>query len=559
MQYYFINRKLQSKFSDANDYVYLSAVYPEKFNGCDKIVPVKYDSHGSIEKIYEVKDVDGVLETSIIPIEYHSSFASGVAEDIKDIIEKHADFFKVFLTDFDKIVVDSSSVFSERVFTVENFTSDFSYSLNDFLVAFMDNYSVSEEYRDSLVMKILSTLEANESVSIVPNYRFYLNLGDDDERARFSCLGNLFLLEREYECLKKLLTTDSIDEAREYYIKRNCIKIINSILESSDYVPEFMSKHINLLNVAMKDFFSDSAEKMLFLRGSSYVPQRIERNSTLNLVRAILKDFDPTGKFNEVFEEGLTKKEILLLYPEEASVDRRKEISDDNSLKSRARVSIPVTGTVLDTISLVSQFMYYYVVSTKVGRKENESYIDDIVSTYYGVRTCDWLIKSGFSADEILSRWKLRKVNVVVNNYCNDTFQLMDLLYRKDKYGKISSDNIKDLGTTLPYAFVSCNEEYAISCAELLLQAPRLQCDTQLVSYSVGSYLADKFRGDDMDQKMLCVINGFADKNVMVDDMMDVITEDITDGVGEVLKDEKIQFVKSGVPLVNMSSLAINS
>ena len=95
MQSYFINKKL-NMFPSANDYVYLSTVFPEKYKNSDKIVPIRYDSDGSIEKIFEEKDITGVVETKINPIEYHSSYGAGIAEEIEKLILKKPKFFSVF-------------------------------------------------------------------------------------------------------------------------------------------------------------------------------------------------------------------------------------------------------------------------------------------------------------------------------------------------------------------------------------------------------------------------------------------------------------------------------
>lgn len=543
LQYYFINRKLQSKFPDANDYVYLSSVFPEKFVGSDKIIPVKYDSHGLIEKIFEEKDCDGLLQTDIIPVEYHSSYAAGIADLIKEIIESNTEFFKVFLGSFERIVVDSTDDFGENIFGVDNFVDDFSYTLEDFLNEILDNYAVSEEYRELLVSKISSVLRDNES-KVNINYRFYLNLCGD-EQVDFSCLMNLFLMEHEYECLKTLLFSGNTTIARDVYIEKNCFRIINSFLESPDYVPSFLVKHIDILNEAMK---RNSVEVLGITSRGNYENLKIDRSSTLRLVRAILKEFDSSGEFNRLFDDGLSKNEIMLWSLNEVDNEEKKLKSTClcKEKKNQVCVSITMTETILDTVSLVYEFMRYYTSRMKRSIKADEDYLSEVIPIYYGTKACDWLVKYGVAANGLVGKLIFRKFN---SNDYSETVKLFNLLYRKNKFGEITSENIKDS---------TCSSEddkkYAVECAETLLKAPRLHCDAEVISLALGTYLAEEARSSEMDQKMMFVATNFSDNKVSVDDMMRVITE----GSSRALRDEQknvIQYVKIKTTPVNETFL----
>ena len=514
MQSYFINKKL-NMFPSANDYVYLSTVFPEKYKNSDKIVPVRYDSDGSIEKIFEEKDVTGVVETKIIPIEYHSSYGAGIAEEIEKLILKNPKFFSVFLSRFEKIVIDSNGSLENNVFVVDNFTRDFSYTINDFMDCVLSNYCVDDEYRDLLVPKIINSFsEEDKNASI--NYYFYLN-SHGDEYVDFSCLVDLFLIERDYESLKLLFDTGNIMEVRDKYIKKNCFRIINSILNSPNYVPSFLIKYIDLL----KDAYINTNNSSLLVPFSDkgFSLHRIEKNSTFNLVRFLLSKFDSTGKFNEVFDQGILKRDILLWYKDEEEF--LKKTFGEFPVKRENFVGFEVSGTIGDTVKLVREFMRYYVCRN--GIRDEERYLLDVLPSYYEEKTKVWLKNNGFSSSEVMDSTK--------DAISNDVLVMLDLVQKKKNDGQISDDNLE--------------VDQAVSCAKLLIKSPVLKCDKESISKAFGKYLASNYMNDDMDQRMLVVAESLSNKENKVDDMIGVIASGVKTSKSNI---STIQYVKIKIP-----------
>lgn len=504
-------------FPDANDYVYLSAVFPEKYKNSDKIVPVKYDKHGSIEKIFEERDFSGCLETEFIPIEYHSSYAAGIAELVKSFISDNLDFFKIFLSGYEKIVVDSMWKLTDEVFVVDNFTSDFSYTIDNFLDVLLQNYCVDLETRKTMIPKILKSI-TTEKTDISINYNFYLN-SHSDEQVDFSCLVDLFLNDGNYGCLKTLLTTGDVEQARNKYIEENYFRIINDILNSPNYVPRFLIKYIDLL---------EDAFKTTHLNFDENLPDDLsnfEINSTLNLVRILLREFDSSGKFIESFSKGLNKGEIILWHKNEKE-SLEKKYGNFNT-KGINFVSIEMTGTILDTIKLVREFMRYYISTSEF--KESQIYISDILPSYYEAKAKKWLQEVGLWNDTMLFQSENEDL-------ITDTLLLFDLIHKKKDDGEISEKNIH------------C-KEFGITCAKLLLASPVLKCDGKTISMVIGKYITDKFMSDDMDQRMLVVANSFGNKDSKVDDIMNIIVSGIN-SLKEKENTSVIQYVKINVPPV---------
>ena len=512
LQYYFINRKIQNLFPEANDYVYLSSVFPEKYKNSDKIVPVKYDKHGSLEKIFEERDFSGCLETEIIPIEYHSSYAAGIAELVKTFILDNLDFFKIFLSGYEKIVVDSNWKLSDDVFVVDNFTSDFSYTIENFLDVLLENYCVDLETRKVMIPKILKSLKNAKKSSNI-NYNFYLNSHSDDQ-VDFSCLVDLFLMDENYECLKTLLTTGNVTQARNKYVEENYFRIINDILNSSNYVPNFLVKYIDLLESAFKTTRLNGREILL-----TGLP-KFKKNSTLNLVKALLKEFDPSGKFVDVFSTGLSKGEIILW-----NKDEKETLEKTVDTKGVNFVSVEMTGTILDTVKLVREFMRYYISTS--ASKDSQIYLSEILPSYYETKTKRWLKEVGLFDDKMF--FQNENDDLITN-----TLTLFDLIHKKKDDGEISEDNIQ------------C-KEFGITCAKLLLASPVLKCDGRTISAVIGKYITDNFMSDDMDQRMLIVANSFSNKETTVDDMMDILVDGMKETKGKE-NTSVIQYVKIKVP-----------
>ena len=171
--------RLSKLFPNAVDFALLSQVFPDVFLNSKKMIALKLEPTTECIELLEEKDVSGITETEIIPIEYHSSYTYGLSIKIKELLEEKPDFFKVFFQKYEKIVLDATAEEDDSALIIRDYGSEerivLGYDLYYFIKCAFKSFNVDEEkiqYLSSFVfIKRSPLIESNTS-----SFKFLSNI-----------------------------------------------------------------------------------------------------------------------------------------------------------------------------------------------------------------------------------------------------------------------------------------------------------------------------------------------------------------------------------------------
>ena len=521
--------RLSKLFPNAVDFALLSQLFPDVFLNSKKMIALKLDPTTECMELLEEKDVSGITETEIIPIEYHSSYTYGLSIKIKELLEEKPDFFKVFFQKYEKIVLDATAEEDDSALIIRDYGSEerlaFGYDLYYFIKCAFKSLNVDEEK-----IPYLSSFVFSDRLSKISYYNFRDAKSNDD-------LVYLLLLRKDWDNLYKFyLGEKSFEEIKVEYAPSAYLEGLNEFYDYYAKIYPFFKKHIDIIYLAVSNqigrektvperiYESRVIDKLHEVKNTDY-----DVNDVIKLTKFILSKIDSTEQLSSAFETALGKQDIKMIQDNQTTF--HSDAYCTRSLEG-AKINIHMNNIIYDTITLVHEFIHYYTTNKCL------IYSSEIASVYFGKKAADILIEIGYPEEEVNANFGYRRYNDNSNNNVSGLATDIKLLYRKEKDGELTAENIRTQeemnqekevnafwdGFFQELAMLAGKEknveelakdtdesniEYARKILESRLNPSSIRLTTnyiELVSYTMGTYVTQN-SCDELDQIMLNFIN----------------------------------------------------
>ncbi len=537
-------KNLKRKYPAATAFKRLSELYPNYTFDKDLVVALKKDYLGTKIHIFEEKDIAGTIDTSIIPIEYHSSYASAVAQVMRECIGQNEDFFRAFFKDYNRIVVDSTYHSDNGDLVIRNYAVDIpieGYSINNFIEAILSEYNIDLQRNSELVGVLAKTQQdTDESVYAKPPYSYIFTQGN----IPFETLANYYAVNGKYADLKYLLENKNDPLAiNRHIILNDSIGFLNAAI---DNMPEVISKNIDMLKPAVDETALAVKNGTSFENDFSSVS--CDKETTISLVKKMLTDLDPSGKFRASFEQAL-KDGLLLSYEKVNSGDEDFVAYKENAEGKLETVNISKnffsdyinltsTDTLTDVVDLMDGFIHYYMANHHKNAIDDYKYVSEIIPAYYEARTCNWLAENGFDAVEVSRILNTRRADCLGTSKLDNTPLIIDLVAKKERDGELSIENIlteqqvlshvnlrKARGIMTPDVEI-IKKGYATNCAKMIAKTRSL--NTEMIGYSLGYQLGRSNDLEEMDRRMTWVIDNCSNREYNATDLVNALRNGVS-------------------------------
>ena len=538
--------RLQKKFSNLDNITYLKDLV-HGVDCCSPEKPIAYQWDHNLIKVFEEHDISGTIPTDIIPITYHSSYANAIALQLKKTLENHSDFFRVFLEDYNEIIIDKNQESCEGILVFRNYLrcvpGGFGLPLEDTIKGILsDKYTLNDDEYSSLTIHF-----SLKKVKKDFDYSSLLQIPD------FGYLFSLLLDSNQYQELRLLLNQqESVDTYLEEFKKRHVFDIMNQ--EVDIFYHHFGITDFELINDALE--YARNNIKLYERDLSGF--QQVSRDLMIDLTLKFLDTIDDTHALSKEFQETLNEKKTVLWYPwEKEQVEKfykqqnydYKNINESYYSPYYDRINIPLTGTVQDVIGTVHEFMHRHSLHKSSTRKSG--LLKEIICIYFETKAAYWLVEQGYKEEECFEGLTHRQAIDPWNNIGSGTTLVFDLVKRKQQYGTLTVDNFADeesLGLHLLMYWmlnhpgerlnpeqkgcILSNEEFtaainekAMNNVNVLLNANPVKV-TNYLSYTLGTYLADKSISSDMDARMMFVADNLSNPEYSDIDLFKHIQEE---------------------------------
>ena len=550
--------KLKRKYPGCDGFITLGCLFPMIEDLDEDETLIAYKNVGCGKKIYEDKNCFGYVDSSVIPIEYHSSYSYAVSLLLSKYIDDNRDFFEEFLKDYEVIIVDRECKNKDGTLVIRDYNH--LYKFEDFVREILKNYSLSDEDFE-IIFNNLSCVDDDFSYTevlkmqyfeefleyFVKNKKFY------ELRLLFDNCDDMKSFKNKYKSSKSFdILNELIDRLSDEFIINNFLVIEEAFSGAK--------RNVDFSTIASKD-----------IRSGAYV----DRYTVIKLALNILNSLDPSGKFSRSFENAVRdwkvvmweplERERICKYYEELGYDPSNGIeSCFFQILSRddGFINLPLTNTIEDVISLIHEFVHYYSL---IGVKEYEhhaDYLSELVCIYFETRACDWLIEHGYPEDEVFKLLNYRNANDGFNNTVAGVESLISLRSKKNSFGEIDFSNVLDedelehkvvwnefmwnltnndkLYSTLED---DIKNNYVLQCIDSLLNMFYKDERALLISYTLGTYYATRYRSDDMDSRMMFVANNLTNPNYDSIELMRVLQDGVPSIIGGT-KNKCLEYVK---------------
>lgn len=519
-------RNLKKKYPEATSFIKLSELYPDYSFDIDYLIPFKEDILGTKMKVFEEKEFTKTLETSVLPIEYHSYYALGVAKSIESFISDN-NYLKTILSSFDRIILGDNKDKVPGCLVISNYTEDVDidgYNKRNFVEGILKHYGIDYKENALLVDKIMGE---NTTTNDRPDYTRALT-----DELSFDGLANYYIANKRYDDLKFLIENNKNPrKINRRVIQNEPIEFLNDALDS---IPSVISDNIDILKPAVDDV-------VYTIKKTPATTSEVscDKTTTVGLVKEMLLDLDPSGNFTNSFNEAL-KNGALLTYEDGDYVAYRESDSYELDVVPVDEiqgqyfsdfVNYTQTNTLIDVVDLMDGFIRYYMANIDSDKVKDFDYISEAIPAYFEYRTCYWLAENGFDEREIKKIFNTRCADCLGTTKVDSTPLVIDLAFKKEREGEITADNI-----LYPQQLVShvnfrkakglpdiSDEQvklnYANNCVEMVRKA-KGELDTSLIGCSLGYRLGSEGNFKDMDQRIIWAIDNCTNTQLTANDIV---------------------------------------
>lgn len=518
-----------------------------------------------------------IVESKILPITFKNNDDKIIANYIADEINKNSELYKVLLEDYNAIYIGNLDENNDKTlrinhnFDKNSFKSEKKHKgcLKDSAISFLDN-ALDEKYNSRFSDFFVSELKEN----IKGNYMFvpiggvtqadelYYNITQYSENDKLY-LRNLSCL-KDIDGLELLIKSKDTQDFLTKYNEKNAIKLLNWAYEfyADHSYGDFFSKNISLIEEAVQNTRYDSINEIndiLYekkeVSQDNTIPEldnenniSMDKTEIIKLSKKILESFDTSGKLGECFEKKILEEKILLFNQDEKNqvantLGNLLETKDNlDDLVNRAyysatldRCVVPITNRVSDIPIVIHEFIHQYY-SNNV--KDENPYSSEIPSIFFEMESMFFLEKNGYSqATGVMQEQFIhRKKNDSFNNF----FMLKELVHmcKVKKDGEITLENIlsNDYEDIVKQKIknnksITRNEvdDAKKKIAQLNIKLLNLLQKNKdmirnLTSYTVGTFLAEKYNGSNIVRKRM--IELITNSEYSIQDLLNEINED---------------------------------
>ena len=521
-------RNLKKKYPEATSFIKLSELYPDYSFDIDCLIPFKEDILGNKMKVFEEREFTKTIDTSILPIEYHSSYALGVSKSIEEFMTDNNPFFKTFLRGFDRIILGNNSDKLPGCLVISNYTEDVDingYSKRNFIEGILKHYGI--DYKENAWLVDIISGDVEKTTVNRPDYTKALN-----DELSFDSLASFYISSNRFDDLRFLIENkQSPRKFNRRVIQNEPIELLNDIV---DNIPSIILDNIDILKPAVDDVVYTIKKTPSITSDVS-----CDKTTTVGLVKEMLLDLDPSGNFSNTFNEAL-RKGALLTYEDDNYVAYRE--SDNYELDVvpvdeiqgeyfSDFVNYTQTNTLIDVVDLMDGFIRYYMANIPSDKVSDFDYISEAIPAYFEYRTCYWLAENGFDEREIKKIFNARCADCLGTTKIDSTPLVMDLASKKARDGNITVSNI-----LYPQQLVShvnfrkakglpdisdrqIKINYAGNCADMVRKSQG-QLDTNLIGASLGYRLGSEGNFKDMDQRIIWAIDNCTNTLLTANDLV---------------------------------------
>ena len=537
-------RKLQKEHPDAEIFT-LDTLFPNTFENDEsmgkKMIAIKRGS-GSVpgfKKVYEKKhSAMGTIETNIIPIEYHSLYSYGIGcEVIKDAFEKYPDFFRTFLDDYSKVVIDDTHDATDDELVIDNYTSNLpvdGYQLEDFIKAALKKYNISIEDAVRLAGR-LNDFKAHRRKRKAFNFKDFLrtrNFSVDDLVYYYVANGKFdeakYVLDHPYHKI----------QVRDRFIANEAIAFLDETLDSNIFSP-IVEKNANLVSDAVNSLMNIVNNRDSYRETTPTI--RLSRVDAIKMTKVLLGDIDPTGNLLNYFTKALKDGKILtfdfdsktgLSYSffrendnGEIAVFQERVLDDSANF-----IAIDCTDSIVDVINLVGKVAASYLRNSYLDYEEARDYLGTMIVSFYETKACDWLIDKGYDEESIKQIQNKKRAHEFTCDSLEVTQNIVNVLAKKKDYGDLSMDVISDDKKS------EDRQKFAVTTAFNLFDS-RGSLNDEFIAYALGCHFGDTYKDEDFSTAMMWVADNYSNLDISNDSLFSTLMKSTNE---EFLRDEEI-------------------
>lgn len=518
------SKRLKSKYADAEMIVAVSDIYPDVSLDNDGVIACRRDNSTGRLVFYEEKSLDEVLNTSVVPIQYHSIYGKAVASRIRNLMVENEDFYQTFLSKVTKIVLDSNAADSPGKLVIRNYTSNLGntgYTKDDLVRQILSSYGIEED--DELVQDLLTGFNNSADTRQALDYYKVMTEGKFDTQE----LAAYYVSNKMYKELKYLLENKKNEKkVAKKVISDDPCSYLNTVF---DYFPEVVVDNADILKPAIDEMVMINKNKEKFGDEKSYIP--VEKKDALVLTKILIRELDPSGKLANKFDMAL-KTGKLLIYDEndvstgysafkEKSNGELERINLEEDFNFKDYILMTSNGSLTDVFELMHGFFEY--VSTPLGGKvvDDYNFIMATAPSYFEARTSELLIKHGFNKDEVRRVFNVRKSDCLGTGSIGNTPILVDLVNKYKEHNGLNQDCVlsdNEVERTMDFrkkqGAIQLDEKtlkrrYVSGCANSYFEADE-KLDYLTIGEALGYALA-KDSNPTMDERMLSMCENVGD------------------------------------------------
>lgn len=505
---------LKKAYPETEAFVSLSELFPNLYvsgtSTGDKLVPVIKSKGGKgFKKICEVKDVNEILTTEVIPVAYHSAYSRGVAQGvIRDVFEQYPDFFKEFLGKYTRIVLDDE-VKEDGALVIDNYASDLGkdgYNLINLMETALDGYGLSR----TDIEEIAARIDEHNRGIILNDAAIFTRLFTE-RKISADRLRSYYARNGKFAELKKLLEhkEDTALVANEF-LESEAIPFLNAILDRG-FFPSLVSNNSKVTRDAIKHFRDTVKIDSKDLSEMSSID--MDRIETINMTRTLIKDIDVTGNLSKYFD-GILKDGKLLTFRNDSKTglpfeffktdeQGKIEVCNDRTLDDASTfLTVDFTDSMTDVFELVNRIVLTYIDTHKT-LAADEAGLDNMFISYYETKVRDWLVNVGnYDEKEVNRLINIRRKKATKEKDLDTVEVIADAMVKKATNKVLSLNNISESDDEI------VQKQDAFKVADTVMVS-RGKLNTETTAFALGSYFGDKYPSDDFSRYMMYAMNAY--------------------------------------------------